>query len=83
MAEEPVKCREPFALAECERPLHHDGGHSAEMALPAGVGPFIDQAWEQMIKARRSYQRWRWWFIVLTAAQAIVLINNIIRGVSA
>ncbi|QGJ88925.1 hypothetical protein PBI_TEAMOCIL_74 [Microbacterium phage Teamocil] len=81
MAEEPVKCRAEFALVECDLPLHHEGGHHAEMSLPPGVGPFIDHAWEQMDKARRSYYRWRWWFIILTLAQAVFLINRIIEGV--
>lgn len=77
MAEEPVKCREPFVTMECDRPLHHDGDHATDVPLPPDLRLFVDHAFEEMERARRSYQRWRFCFFWGTAVNVLVYLVNI------
>lgn len=63
MAEEPVKCREPFTTMECDLPLHHDGDHATDVPLPPDLRLFVDHAFEEMDRARRSFRRWRRYYM--------------------
>ncbi|QGJ95290.1 hypothetical protein QDA11_gp71 [Microbacterium phage Jayden] len=80
MAEEPVQCGAPFAIAECILPLHHDGHHASSITPPPHVAAMYDQVLAGMQKSKRSLDRWRNAFIIFTAAQVAIAIIRTLEG---
>lgn len=80
MAEPPIPCREPFVMAECDLPLHHDGKHEATLTPPPHVSALYDQALAHLTQATRRASLWRWVFIIATATQIGVTIQRLFGG---
>ncbi|QCW22629.1 hypothetical protein SEA_PIPERIS_71 [Microbacterium phage Piperis] len=77
MADSHEVCGAPFAIGTCDRPPHPEGTeHYATMSPPAPMRMILDAA----ARSKRSSDRWRWVFIVATAAQVVLYIHRLIEG---
>lgn len=73
------QCDHRLTAFQCQLPEGHDGPHRAERELPPDLNQFIGASWDEMVKARVRFQRWRFWFIWGTLVNVVLYVIRFIQ----